>query len=466
MPRPVANTGSYWMTLSATALAELRATLKGDALVNGDAGYDDNRQVWNAMIDRRPAVIAMCETREDIAAAIRFAREHGLIIAIRGGGHSAVGSSVCEGGMMINLRRMHGVAVDASSRIAVAAAGATWGEFDAATQAQGLATTGGAVATTGIAGLTLGGGLGWLMRSRGLTCDNLRAVELVTAKGEFVRASETENPELFWGLRGGGGNFGVAYSFEYGLHPVTNVTAGEITYDIDRYRDAFRLYREVTQNAPDELTVYLCALIAEGAPAITLYFCHSGALAEAEAAIAPLRSLGRPLFENTRVRPYGEWQWALTGSYPHGRHYYRRSNWVSDIGDDVIDALEASVRNLPGSTSTITVEHAGGAVQRVPADATAFTHRDVEYDLLSVAAWDDPAETERNIEWTKTAWAPDAIGRASKGVYVNYLGFGEGQDRVRAAYGLVAYDRLVDLKRKWDPENTFRMNPNIDPAGA
>ena len=454
------------MPLSATALAELRANLQGDALVDGDTGYDENRQVWNAMIDRRPTVIAMCETREDIATAVWFARQHGLVIAIRGGGHSAVGSSVCDDGMMINMRRMNRVEVDPARRVAVAAAGATWGEFDEATQAHGLATTGGAVATTGIAGLTLGGGLGWLMRSRGLTVDNLLAAELVTADGDFVRASEKENPELFWGLRGGGGNFGVVYSFEYRLHPVTNVTAGEITYGFDRYREAFQLYREVTANAPDELTVYLSAMLVGGKPGMMLYFCHSGALSDAESAIAPLRSLGRPLADDVRVRPYGEWQWAQTGSYPHGRHYYRRSNWVTDLGDDVIDALEVAVRNLPGSTSTITVEHAGGAVQRVGHDATAFSHRDVVYDLLSVAAWDDPADTEHNIEWTKKAWAPDAIGRASKGVYVNYLGFGEGQDRVRAAYGPAAYDRLVGLKRQWDPDNTFRMNPNIDPAGV
>jgi FAD/FMN-containing dehydrogenase len=406
----------------------------------------------------------MCTSREDIAAAIVFARRHDLPIAVRGGGHSAAGLGVCDGGLQINLRLMNQVHVDPARRVAVAGAGATWGEFDPATQEYGLATTGGAITTTGIAGLTLGGGLGWLMRSRGLTIDNLLAADLVTADGEFVRASETENPELFWGLRGGGGNFGVVSSFEYRLHPLTEVLGGIIVHRFERCRELLRLYRELTQAAPDELTIYAGTMHVDGAVTVALPLCYAGPPSEGERLIAPLRAFHTPVSDTVAPMTYTAVQKMLTEDFPYGRMYYRRSNWITALDDGVIEAVEASSTDLPEFT-TVFFEHAGGAVQRVPADATSFGHRDKEYDMLTLAGWHDPADAEGRIAWTREAWAHPAVTAVTRGVYVNYLGFGEGQDRVREAYGAHTYDRLVTLKRQYDPENVFHLNPNIDPRG-
>lgn len=454
------------MALTAAALAALRRDVRGQVVVAGDAAYDEYRRVWNGMIDRRPAVITMAESAADIAAAVRFARANGLEMAVKGGGHSAAGSGVCDDGMMINLRRLNQVSVDAGARTARAGGGTLWGEFDPVTVEHGLATTGGAVATTGIGGLTVGGGLGWLMRSHGLTCDNLLAADIVTAEGELVRASADENPDLFWGIRGGGGNFGVAATFEYRLHPIGEVLAGAIAYPVDRCGEVLRLYREVTQSAPEALTVYYATFGIDGQGLVAaVLLCYNGPASEGERLVAPFRKLGTPVSDTVAPRSYADAQTLLTANYPYGRSYYRRSNWITGIDDGVIQAIVESSRDLPTYPTNIAIEHGAGAVRRTRHEDTAFGHRAFDYDLLTMAAWDEPGMQQRCIAWTKEFWDTPAISEVSRGVYVNYLGFGEGQDRVRAAYGAETYDRLVALKRKYDPQNIFHLNPNIDPAG-
>jgi FAD/FMN-containing dehydrogenase len=407
------------------------------------------------------------ESASDIAAAVRFARAHGLEIAVKGGGHSAAGSGVCDDGMMINLRHLNQVTVDATARTARAGGGALWGEFDPVTVEHGLATTGGAVATTGIGGLTVGGGLGWLMRSHGLTCDNLLSADIVTADGELVRASAGENADLFWGIRGGGGNFGIAATFEYQLHPIGQVLAGLIAYPVGRCAEVLRLYREVTQSAPEALTVYYVSYGIEGeglAAAVAL--CYNGAPSDGERLVAPFRALGTPVVDTVEPRSYASAQVMLTEGYPYGRSYYRRSNWITGIDEGVVQAIVESSEDLPTYPTNLAIEHGAGAVRRTRHEETAFGHRAFDYDLLTMAAWDEPGVRERCIDWTKEFWDKPAISEVSRGVYVNYIGFGEGQDRVRAAYGAETYDRLVALKRKYDPQNALHLNPNIDPAGV
>jgi FAD/FMN-containing dehydrogenase len=444
-------------------LREFSARFHGDLLRPGTDAYDSARKVWNGMIDRRPACIARCKSVADVQDAIRYARDNALPIAVRGGGHNAAGLAVCDGGLVIDLSPMREVVVDPARRTARAGGGATWADFDGATAVHGLATTGGAVSTTGIAGLTLGGGLGWLMRSYGMACDNMIGAEVVIADGQVLHASETENPDLFWGLRGGGGNFGIVTTFEFKLHPVSTIFGGMLLYPLARARDVLRLYREVTRSAPDALTVFAAMMHSpDGLPVVALAICYNGPADEGERAIKAVREFEKPLVDAVGPMPYTALQSMLDAGFPSGLQVHWRSEFVTSIPDDLIEAAVSAFERVPSPLSVLMFEQFGGAVRRVPRDATAFDNRDSDYNFVIVSRWANPSDAEPNVAWarsTSDAAKPFTTGR----VYVNYIGAGEAPDRVRAAFGPDKFSRLATLKRKYDPSNLFRLNQNIPP---
>lgn len=443
------------------AVAELRTRFRGELIRPGETGYDEARRVWNGMIDRRPALIARCSGVADVMAAIAFAKQRALTVAVRGGGHNVAGRSVCDDGLVIDLSRMKGIRVDPAARRAHAQAGVTWGEFDRETQAFGLATTGGAVTTTGIAGLTLGGGVGWLMGKYGMTCDNLLSVDVVTADGEFLTASASEHPDLFWGLRGGGANLGIATSFQYRLHPVGPVLGGMVLHPISAARELLGFYREFTANAADELTAYFAFLTSpDGHPLVGVILCDCGELGEAEQRVAPLRRFGQPIADLIQPMPYTSQQSTFDAGVPHGQHSYWKAGQLSALTDEAIATIVEHCERVSSPLTVTLIEHHHGAVTRVPANATAFPHRDAPYEMVTISLWADPAASDRHIDWTRRFFAamqPHFRG----GVYVNALGDDESH-RVREAYG-ANYERLAALKAKYDPTNFFRLNANIAP---
>ncbi len=459
MTMTVQHTGSS----SALPWDTLDARIGGNLILSDHPRYDDARRVWNGMIDRRPAAIAACRTIDDVVAAVRFAGEHGVEVAVRGGGHNAAGLAVVDDGLVIDLSEMNRVEVDPARRIARAEGGATWGDFDAATQAHGLATTGGAISMTGVGGLTLGGGLGWLMRKYGLACDNLVGAQVVLADGSIVRTSETERPELLWGLRGGGGNFGVVTEFEFKLHPLEGMYAGLIVHPREQAAAALRHYREVSAGDPDDLTAF-CALLTspEGAQIAAYVLAYAGDAAAGEGAVAQYRAFAEPLADMVGPMPYVALQQMLDDGFQPGPHVYWRSHFLTGIPDEAIAIIVAGANAAPSPLSSVLVEHAGGAVARVGQDDTAFDHRHAEYNLAIIATWLDPADAEVNIAWARGLW--EAMQPYARGVYVNYLGVGDSAERVREAYSPTKYARLAGLKREYDPENTFRRNQNILPA--
>lgn len=451
---------------------EFGKSLRGKLIRPGDEAYDRARRVWNGMIDRYPAIIAYCADVEDVIKSVNFARAHGVLTAVRSGGHNVAGNSVCAGGIVIDLSMMKAVEVNPASYTARAQAGLNWGEFDRATQTYGLATTGGIVSRTGIAGLTLGGGIGWLMRRFGSTCDNLLSVTLVNADGRLLTARDSENQDLFWGVRGGGGNFGIATEFEYRLHEVGHVLAGTLYYPAAKVRKVLRFYRDYIAAVPDELTTMLAYIAASptpflhrilhGSPVVAIHVCYTGPIEEGEKVVRPLRLLGPPLEDAVRIRPYVELQSMLdSGSLPGLRNYWKSSH-LRSLSDEAIDVLSRYSEDITSPLSQIHLQHLGGAVGRVGEDETAFGNRDALCVLNIVTKWEDPRESARHIKWTRDleiAMRPFSTG----GVYVNFLGE-EGEDRVRAAYGPAKYDRLSTLKKKYDPTNFFRLNQNIKPA--
>jgi FAD/FMN-containing dehydrogenase len=447
-------------------IEHLRRRLSGALLRRDDAGYDDARTVWNRMIDRYPALIVRCAGADDVVAAVGFAREHDLLISVRGGGHNVTGNAVCDSGLMLDLTPMKGARVDPEQRRVIADPGLTWKDLDTATQGHGLATTGGIVSSTGVAGLTLGGGHGWLMRKHGLTCDNLAAVELVSANGQRLRASADENAELFWGVRGGGGNFGVVTAFEFRLHPLTRVLAGILLYPRSRTRDVVNVFRDAAEKAPDELTLgVVITTWHDGSPVVGLVACYSGHLDDGERCLQPFRRLGAPVIDGIRPMAYAELQTMFDATNPPGAWYYKTGylDGAAMRGDRFVDVLlEHCDFPSPSPLSRIFIEHLGGAMGRVAPEATAFVHRAAPFDLIVVAGGFPVEATERNFEWaraTASAMRPFMSGAA----YVNYLGADAGTDAVKAAYG-PAYARLVALKNRYDPHNVFRLNQNIRPS--
>jgi FAD/FMN-containing dehydrogenase len=453
--------------LDDVALETLRMQVRGQLLQPGDPDYDTVRQLWNAMIDRHPAVIVRCAGVADVIAAVAFAREHELLLAVRGGGHNVAGNAVCEGGLMLDLSLMKGIRVDPVARTARAEAGVLWAELDHETQAFGLATVGGTISTTGIAGLTLGGGFGWLTRQYGLVCDNLLSADVVIADGRFLHASAEENPDLFWGLHGGGGNFGVVTSFEYRLHEVgPTILAGPIFHAADDAQELFRAFRDTAATAPDALGGMAAMLTSpEGVPLAALVPVWTGSLEEGEAVLRPLREVGSPVADLVGPMPYRTMQSLLDAAFPSGRRNYWKSGFLQNLDDAAIAVLIEHFRRAPSPYAGFGIELYGGAVGRVGSEETAFPHRSYPFNILIFTAWDDPAEDAANMGWGRELWAA-LQPFAADGVYVNYLGdaVAEGSDRVRAAYGPGTYDRLAALKRAYDPTNLFCMNQNIAPA--
>jgi FAD binding domain/Berberine and berberine like len=461
----VATTTGTDTVLEEVAVEEFKAGLRGEVLRPSEEGYEEARTVWNAMIDKRPALIARCAGAADVIHSINFARTNKFLVAVRGGGHDVAGTAVCDGGLVVDLSRMKGIRVDPTRRTVRAEPGLTWGEFDQETQAFRLATTGGFVPTTGIAGLTLGGGLGYLMRRFGLACDNLLSVDIVTAEGQLLTASETENEDLFWAVRGGGGNFGIVTSFEYEVHPVgPMVLGGLILHPLARAKEIAQFYREFTSTSPDELTTHLAFVTSpDGQPVVAFVICYSGPVDEGEEVIRPLREFGSPVADMAGPMPYTAIQ-ALGGDlYPHGRWNYWKSNFLQELSDEAIDTMIEQFSAAPSPFCVAAFEHLGGEVSRVGEDETAFGDRSAPYTLIITSGWVDPAETERNVEWARGFWeAMQPFTRDT--VYVNYMDIRDEADRIKAAYGAETYERLVALKNKYDPTNLFRLNKNIQPT--
>ena len=467
------TTETTTLAAATTDLERLRDSIRGPVIDPDDEGYDAARAIWNGAIDRRPACVARCTGVADVVAAVRFARERDLLVAVRSGGHGVGGHAVCDGGLVIDLSPMKGIRVDPAARTARAEAGVLWGELDRETQLHGLATVGGIVTHTGIAGLTLGGGIGWLMRKHGATVDNLLSVDLVTAEGELLTASGDENPDLFWGIRGGGGNFGVVTSFEYRLHPVGPIVlAGPIFHPLEDAPEVLRFYREFIAAAPDELTTIFELSVApplpflpeevHGKPIVMVGACYAGSPDEGAEVVRPLKQFGRPIVDLLEPKPYTALQSMFDPFVPHGWHRYWKSVELPPLTDDAIDTL-VEHSSAPTSPKSYTIVfQLGGALARVGEDETAFSQRDAAHNVNINAVWteDDP-EGERHVAWARdffSAMQPHAGGR----VYVNFLG-DEGAERVRQAYGDRQYERLVELKRAYDPTNFFRLNQNIEP---
>ncbi len=435
------------------------AALRGDLIRPEDDRYGAARAVFNAMVDRRPALIVRCASVADVMRGVEFARSHDLPLSIHGGGHSVAGKAVCDGGLMLDLSSMKGIRVDPVRRTAEAQGGLTLGEFDHETQAFGLATTLGVVSVTGIAGLTLGGGLGWLNGLHGLACDNLISAEVVTADGRLLRATEEENEDLFWGIRGGGGNFGVVTSFGYRLHPVSTVLAGGLSYPLAKAHEVLRFYHEFASGCPDELsTTASLGVTPDGVIGVSV--CYCGPLEEGERVLRPLREFGSPLADNIEPMAYTTLQNSPDAGFPPGRRHYWKSSYLKELGEEAIEIMAEYVSEMPSPATGVGLQQMHGVASRVDPTATAFPHRDEHYDFLILSQWADPAESERNVEWTRSLF--EAMEPFfGEGVYVNNLG-DEGEDRVRAAYG-ANYERLLDLKGKYDPTNLFRLNQNIPP---
>jgi hypothetical protein len=457
--------------LDGTALHELETSFRGQLIQRGHSCYEEHRKVWNGSIDRRPALIARCTGVADVTAALRLAKRMDLQIAVRSGGHSFPGLSTCDGGIVIDLSLMRGIRVDPEAGTARTQAGALWGDFDHETQAFGLATTGGIVTHTGVAGLTLGGGIGWLQRKHGLTIDQLIGADLITAEGEFVKASAAENVELFWGVRGGGGNFGIVTEFEFRLHPVgPTVLAGPIFWPIEESPRVLRFYREWIADAPDELMTIVMHRKAppldfvppqlHGELVVAIVCCYAGPLEEGAKVLRPLKDFGSPVLDLCVPKPYVAHQGMFDPSFPHGRWYYMRACDIAELTDAVIDITVEHSMRIRSPLTTFPIWQMGGAVACVEDDDAAFNGRRVGHTFNITASTEAAAGFDEEREWAHSFWS--ALEPHRTGVYVNFL-MDEGTDRVREAYGAAKYERLKALKRRYDPENRFRLNQNISP---
>jgi FAD/FMN-containing dehydrogenase len=452
-------------TLHGPDVDALGASVTGRLLQAGDDGYEEARRVHNGLVDRRPALIVRCRTAADAAEAVRFARRGGFEISIRGGGHNVAGLAVADDAVMIDLAEMKGVQVDPAARTARAEGGVTWAELNAATGEHGLAVTGGAISTTGIAGLTLGGGLGWLMAKFGLAADNLIAVELVTADGNIAEVTAASDPDLFWALRGGGGNFGIATALTYRLHPLSMVTGGLIAHSIEAAPELLRFYRDAVADASDDLEVFAGLVHApdgSGTKLSALVVCHAGDPDQAEADLARFKEWGSPLVVEVGPMPYPTMNTILDEGYPTGSLNYWLSSFTRGITDELIDVVVEQFASTPSAMNAILFEHFHGAVTRVGVTDTAIPHRQEGWNLLIPSVWIDPADTDKNVSWTRATHAALKEHLVERR-WLNYLGDDQGVDAVRAAYG-PNWERLVEVKARVDPENVFHRNHNIPPA--
>jgi FAD/FMN-containing dehydrogenase len=451
-------------------IEQLRERARGPVITADEAGYDEARKVYNAMIDRRPLAVVRCVNAGDVMATVDFARENGVGIAVRGGSHSVPGFGVCDDGVVADLSAMRSVRVDPAARTARAEGGATWGDFNAATYPFGLASTGGIISTTGVGGLTLGGGIGYLDRGLGLSCDNLISADVVTADGQLVIASETQNEDLFWALRGGGGNYGVVTSFEFRLSPVKDIFGGPIFFELDRAGDVLRFYREFILDAPEQLGGFPAFQIApplpfipedrHGEPFIAFVACWAGPLDEGAKAIQPIRDVAPIVAEMVGPMPYPMLNSAFDALVPPGLQHYWKANFNTELTDEAIDAHLTYGPKVPAVNSTMHIYPINGACHRVAGDATAFAYRDATFATVIAGMWPDPADNEANIQWVKDYYAATAP-HSEAGGYINFMAE-DDQPRIEANYK-GNYDRLVDIKRKYDPNNLFHVNQNIRP---
>jgi FAD/FMN-containing dehydrogenase len=436
----------------------------GLLLSPSDEQFSAARRIWNGMIDRRPALIARCTSAQDVMSAIKLARAEDLHVSVRGGGHGVAGTAVCQDGLMIDLSPMKKVSVDADRREAVADPGVLWGEFDRATESHGLATTGGQVSHTGIAGLTLGGGLGYLMGKHGAVCDNLLSVDLVTAEGEQMTASEGINPDLFWAVRGAGANFGVATSFKYRLHPLPGVLGGLIIHPRERAEEFIAFYGEFLRGTPDELDTTLALLhLPDGTPVVGAIVVWAGAIDEGEKVLAPLRAFGPPIADLVQPMPYTAIQSIVDAAVPAGSRYYWKSNFGDTLSSGLARVLHEGANAAPSPFSMVLLFEVKGAIQRVPRDAMAFDHRDHNFEMSIIGQWKTADDDAANIQWARGLWTA-AQPYVSSAVYANHMTTDETPDRVRSAYGPEKFARLARLKAQYDPTNLFSNNHNIPPA--
>jgi FAD/FMN-containing dehydrogenase len=461
----VTTTRGIDIILDEATVHGFQTSLRGSLLCPGDTGYDAARTVWNANVDKRPALIACCAGVSDVINAVNFARTNQLLVSVRGGGHNIPGNCICNGGLVIDLTRMKGIRVDPARRTVRAEGGVKWGEFDHETQAFGLATPGGTDADTGIAGLTLGGGIGWLSGRYGLACDNLISADLVTADGQFRHVDASEHPDLFWALRGGGGNFGVVTAFEYQLHPVgPMVLAGVVFYPFEQAKAFLRFYSDFSRNIPAALnTIGGLGTSPAGAKVGVMAVCYSGPREEGEQVLRPVRAFGPPLADHIQSMPYTAAQQILAPLALAGRHYYIKSHFITEISAAAINTMVAHFEQVTSPLSAMIFQQLGNAVSRVPSGDTAFGHRDAGYEWAALSAWLDPAESAGHIRWAREF--SQAMLPFTRGFYVNQVGTEaeEGPDMIREAFG-ANYQRLADLKRQYDPTNLFRHNQNITPA--
>lgn len=461
------------VSIGGESLDSFKASLSGELLLSNDEGYDEARTIWNAMIDRKPGMIVRCNGSDDVISAVNFAREHNVLLSIKGAGHNIAGNAVCDGGLMIDLSGMKEIRVDTEKKRAYVGPGCTLGDFDEATQAHGLATPVGINSTTGIAGLTLGGGFGWLTRKYGLTLDNLVSADVVTTQGELVHVSGEEHSDLFWAIRGGGGNFGIVTMFEFALHEVgPELLAGLVVFPFEEARQVLEKYREFTMNAPEELTVWLVMRQApplpflpeevHGKEVVVFAMLYCGGIEEGQRLVEPIQGFGNPHGVHIGPMPYTAWQQAFDPLLTPGARNYWKSHNFSELSDGAFDAMIEFAGKLPGPQCEIFIAHIEGYANRVPMDATSYSQRDAKYVLNVHGRWDDPSEDQAVISWAREFFdksAPHATG----GVYINFM-TEEESDRVTNAYGS-NHERLVDLKYKYDPLNLLRMNQNIKPGG-
>lgn len=463
------------ITIDESALREFKSGLHGSLIRPGEGEYETARKVWNGMIDKKPALIVQPADEDDVLQAVNFGRDNGLLLAVRGGGHNVAGFGTCDGGLVIDLSRMKGMAVRLKDQTARAQGGLTWGEFDKATQAHALATTGGLVSTTGVAGFTLGGGIGWLMRKHGLAADNLLSAEVVTAQGQRLKASSQENADLFWGLRGGGGNFGVVTSFEFQLYPLgPNVLGGALFYPLEQAKELLAFYRQWAQTLPEELTSMAAFLTAPpepfvpqalvGSKMIAIALCHAGQMEQGQALVGKLRQAFPAAIDLVGPIPYISLQSMFDASAPHGIRSYWKSEYLADLSDDFVEVVVDAARQSPSPFTAIHLQQLGGAIQHKSADETAFTHREAKYVMNIIGEWIDGSDQDaENTAWVRGLWQavqPFATGA----VYLNFMDNNEGPARIRAAYGESKFARLAALKKKYDPGNLFRLNQNIPPS--
>jgi FAD/FMN-containing dehydrogenase len=465
---------SQQVALQDGAIEQLHNAIAGEVITPADPAYEEARRVWNGMVDRHPALVVRCASTDDVVAAVNFGRDNDLIVSVRGGSHSTPGYSTCDNGIVIDLGPIKQVAVDPEARTARVGGGAAWADLDGAAQEHGLAVTGGRVSDTGVGGLALGSGSGWLERMYGVTCESLLSAEVVTADGTVVRASADENPELFWGLRGGGGNFGVVTEFEFRLHPVGPIiTGGMLLYPRAQAREVLRFYRDFIATAPDEVGGGIALLTAppepfvpedlQGRPAVGIVFCYVGSIEDGEKAVRPLKEATSPALDLVQPMPYAALQQMMDAGNPHGVREYFKVDWLTGLPDEGIDIIVEQAENLPAPFGQLILAPMGGATARTDTSKMALNMPAAPWAYFCLSMWMDPAEDERNTDWARGF--AEAMGAFEVGSpYPNFIEPDEGVKRLRASYGPEKYERLVALKRKWDPENLFRLNQNISPA--